>query len=283
MRPPSENGGTEPPVIVVGPTTRCGTSLLQRALNSTRKIVIYGENFTFMQKYPDMLRGFDRQLEAKRRNIAASRRMLLSGEDFEGSALFPDYDKYATSVRQGFYGIARLYRTDAAALGFKRWGIKHQIRDQRSFEIVPQLLSRAQFIFIYRELLAVARSAKARWPGDFKVADDYRRFGDNWARNIRMAQSLASDRFILIRYEEFVADPETHLRRIEAFTGIDGVDRSVMTRRINANPLTDRDVRGADNTTYREPIPLSGDETERLMKDARSTYEALGYRSETTA
>jgi hypothetical protein len=277
MREPAPNNGAAPPVIVVGPTTRCGTSLLQRALNSSRKIVIYGENFTFMHKYPDMLRGFDRHLEAKRRNITESRRMLLAGEDFEGSSLFPDYDKYAAAVRQGFYGIARLYRTDAAELGFDRWGIKHQIRDQRSFEIVPQLFSRAPFIFIYRELLAVARSAKARWPNDFKTKADYQRFGDNWARNIRLAQSLEGPRFMVLRYEELVADPESHLQRIEALTGVSGIDRSVMTRRINANPLTDRDVRGAANETYREPSDLSDDQIGLLMADARLTYDQLGY------
>lgn len=267
-----------PPVIIVGPTTRCGTSLLQRALNSSRKIVIYGENFTFMHRYPDMLRGFDRHLVEKRRNIAESRRMLLSGEDFEGSSLFPDYDKYADAVRQGFFNIARLYRTDAAGMGYSRWGLKHQIRDQRSFDVVPGLMKQAVFLFIYRELLAVARSAKARWPGDFKGPDDFRRFGDNWARNIRQAQSLESERFLVMRHEEFVADPESHFQRIEALTGISGIDRSVMDRRINANPLTDRDVRNT-GSAYREPDKLTDEQIELLMKDARATYDQLGYKA----
>jgi hypothetical protein len=275
MIEPREAAGGGAPVIVVGPTTRCGTSLLQRALNSTRKIVIYGENFTFMHKYPDMLRGLDKHIDGKRRNIKASRDLLLSGEDFEGSSLFPDYDNYIRAIRQGFGGIARLYRTDAASLGFQRWGIKHQIRDQRSFDIVPQLMPRAQFIFIFRELLAVAKSAKARWPGDFKGPDDYRRFGDNWARNTRLAHSLAGDRFMVIRYEEFIADPEPVFQKIETLTGIPGIDRSVMTRRINANPLTDRDAKSADD--YRKPSELSGAEIDLLMNDARETYDKLGY------
>lgn len=275
MIEPREAAGGGAPVIVVGPTTRCGTSLLQRALNSTRKIVIYGENFTFMHKYPDMIRGLDNHIEGKRRNIKASRDMLLSGADFEGSSLFPDYDNYIAAIRQGFGNIARLYRTDSAALGFQRWGIKHQIRDQRSFEIVPQLMPRAQFIFIFRELLAVAKSAKARWPGDFKGPDDYRRFGDNWARNTRLAHSLASDRFMVIRYEEFIANPDPIFQKIETLTGVPGIDRSVMTRRINANPLTDRDAKSSDD--YRKPGELSAVEVDLLMSDARETYTKLGY------
>ncbi|MEX1109863.1 MAG: sulfotransferase [Dongiaceae bacterium] len=267
----------EPPIVIVGPTTRCGTSLLQRALNSTRKIVIYGENFTFMQKFPDMVHGSARNLNAKRRNIATSREMLRSGVDFEASALFPDYDAYIDTIRQGFHGIARLYRTDAKELGFDRWGLKHQVRDQRTFEVVPQLLPRARFIFIYRELIAVARSAKSRWPGDFKSEADYQRFGDNWARNIRTALDLESERFVVLRYEEFIADPEPFLRRIEAFTGIDGIDRSVMTRRINANPLIDADAKGKSPDSYREPADLSDRQRDLLMVEARPLHEGLGY------
>ncbi|MEX0807295.1 MAG: sulfotransferase [Dongiaceae bacterium] len=267
----------DPPIVIVGPTTRCGTSLLQRALNSTRKIVVYGENFTFMHRYPDMIHGFTRNLNAKRSNIATSREMLRSGVDFEASALFPDYDAYIETIRQGFHGIARLYRADAKELGFDRWGLKHQIRDQRTFEIVPQLLPRARFIFIYRELIAVARSAKSRWPGDFKSEADYRRFGDNWARNIRTALDLESERFLVLRYEEFVADPDPFLARIEAFTGIDGIDRSVMTRRINANPLIDADAKGKGPDSYREPADLSDRQGELLMVEARSLHQGLGY------
>lgn len=267
----------EPPIVIVGPTTRCGTSLLQRALNSTRKIVIYGENFTFMQRYPDMIHGFTRNLNAKRSNINASREMLQSGIDFEASALFPDYDAYIEAIRQGFHVIARLYRSDAKELGFDRWGLKHQIRDQRTFELVPQLMPRARFIFIYRELIAVARSAKSRWPGDFKSEADYQRFGDNWARNIRTALDLENERFIVLRYEEFVADPDPFLDRLEAFTGIDGIDRTVMTRRINTNPLVDADVKGKAPDSYREPVDLTDRQHELLMVDARSLHQGLGY------
>ena len=267
----------EPPIVIVGPTTRCGTSLLQRALNSTRKIVIYGENFTFMHKYPDMIHGFSRNLKAKRHNIATSREMLKSGVDFEASALFPDYDNYIETIRQGFHGIARLYRADAKALGFDRWGLKHQIRDQRTFALVPQLLPRACFIFIYRELLAVAKSAKSRWPGDFKSEADYQRFGDNWARNIRTALDLEGERFIVLRYEEFVDDPVPFLDRIETFTGITGIDRTVMTRRINANPLIDADAKGKTPDAYREPAELTERQRLLLLSEAQTLHEGLGY------
>jgi hypothetical protein len=98
LNPATPNDSPEPPIIIVGPTTRCGTTLLQRALNSTRKIVIYGENFMFMQKYPDMIHGFTRSLNANRHNNASSRAMLRSGVDFEASALFPDYDAYIETI-----------------------------------------------------------------------------------------------------------------------------------------------------------------------------------------
>ena len=106
-------------------------------------------------------------------------------------------------------------------------------------------------------------------------SDDYRRFGDNWARNTRLAHSLAGDRFIVIRYEEFIANPEPVFQKIETLTGIPGIDRSVMTRRINANPLTDRDAQNSDD--YRKPSELSPAEIDLLMSDARDTYTKLRY------
>jgi len=80
---------------------------------------------------------------------------------------------------------------------------------------------------------------------------------------------------MVIRYEEFIANPEKVFREIETLTGIPGIDRSVMTRRINANPLTDRDARSTDD--YRKPGDLSDAEVNLLMSEARDTYKALRY------
>jgi hypothetical protein len=266
----------KPPIFVIGPTTRCGTSLLQRLLNSTGKAVIYGENFALLQTFPDIIRNYQREADAKRKVIAMARDLLVKEkEDFEASSLFPDFDNYLRALIGSFRLLMRSYRDDAAALGFERWGIKHQIRNQTSFALLPRLLPDARYVMIYRDLLPVARSAKARWPGDFRGPQDWRRFARNWADNIRTMQRLSGDAFLLFKYETFTADPEPHLQRLERFVEIEGIDRAVMARRINDQPRFAPD--GTAITDYRPPQELSAEETSLMMGECEPFYRELGY------
>ncbi|QEX17026.1 hypothetical protein FRZ44_23220 [Hypericibacter terrae] len=266
----------KPPIFVIGPTTRCGTSLLQRLLNSTGKAVIYGENFALLQTFPDIIRNYQREADAKRKVIAMARDLLVKEkEDFEASSLFPDFDNYLRALIGSFRLLMRSYRDDAAALGFERWGIKHQIRNQTSFALLPRLLPDARYVMIYRDLLPVARSAKARWPGDFRGPQDWRRFARNWADNIRTMQRLSGDAFLLFKYETFTADPEPHLQRLERFVEIEGIDRAVMARRINDQPRFAPD--GTAITDYRPPQEVSAEETSLMMGECEPFYRELGY------
>ncbi len=266
-----------PPILVIGPTTRCGTSLLQRLLNSTGKVVIYGENFALMQTVPDIIRGLQRGADTKRKVIGIARDMLVKRVDFEASSLFPDFDDNLAAWSAAFRRIVRLYEQDAAKLGFQRWGLKHQIRGQSSFALLPKLLPNARYVMIYRDLIAVARSAKARWPGDFKGPDYYRRFGRNWHDNVRTMRGLAGDNFLLYRYEDFVVDPEPHLDRLERFVGFDGIDRAVMTRKINDQPVYQLGEGQASGADYRKPAALSAGEVELLLSESQALYSELGY------
>ena len=266
----------KPPIFVIGPTTRCGTSLLQRLLNSTGKAVIYGENFALLQTFPDIIRNYQREADAKRKVIAMARDLLVKEkEDFEASSLFPDFDNYLRALIGSFRLLMRSYRDDATALGFERWGIKHQIRNQTSFAILPRLLPDARYVMIYRDLLPVARSAKARWPGDVRGPQDWRRFARNWADNIRTMQRLSGDAFLLFKYETFTADPEPHLQRLERFVEIEGIDRAVMARRINDQPRFAPD--GTAITDYRPPQELSAEETNLMLGECEPFYRELGY------
>jgi len=273
----AQDFGAAAPILVVGPTTRCGTSLLQRLLNSTGKAVIYGENFALMQTIPDIIRGQQRGADTKRKVIGIARDMLRQRVDFEASSLFPDFDGYLDAWAAAFAAFMRFYREDAARLGFRRWGLKHQIRGQSSFALLPKLLPEARYVMIYRDLIAVARSAKARWPGDFKGPDDYRRFGRNWHDNVRTMQSFAGPNFLLFRYEDFVADPDPHLDRLEAFIGFDGIDRGVMTRKINDQPAYEPGQGRAADAGYRAPAALDAREKELLLADSATLYRELGY------
>ena len=86
---------------------------------------------------------------------------------------------------------------------------------------------------------------------------------------------LSGDAFLLFKYEEFTADPEPYLKRLERFVEIEGIDRAVMTRRINDQPRFAPD--GSAIADYRPPQELSAEETGLMMAECEPFYRELGY------
>src|SRR5690349_16149172 len=133
-----------PPVFVVAPWRRCGTTLLQRALHSSGSAIIYGENFNFLEHYPFMVADVIDRLETKQATTASIRRRVMSGDyDIDASSLFPDYRSYAQLMRSHFYAIARYYERLTLGYGCRIWGLKHQVRQANAFSAFLQLLPHA--------------------------------------------------------------------------------------------------------------------------------------------
>ncbi len=266
------------PIIVVGPTTRCGTTLLQRLLNSTREIIIYGENFYMLQNVPQTIGGLHRHVETKQRIIKTTMHMLRNtNEDFEGSNLFPDMEEYLQAVRGSFHLLMRFYDQYSQKMDFPRWGLKHQVFGVRGFQFLQKLLPEARYVMIYRDLYPVTKSAKARWPSDYPDLDAYSQFGARWQRHIREMQSARAKHQLLFKYEDFIANPGPHIDRLESFIGTDQIDRSVMDRKINSNPRIDSADGLTVENTYVEPVELSESETQALFKNCVEFYRELGY------
>src|SRR5262245_7763501 len=121
-----DQNSQSPPVFIVAPWRRCGTTLLQRALNSSGSAIIYGENFVFVEQYPFMVARVNAGLERKQARTASIRRRVLSGDyDIDASALFPDFGLYAQLMRSHFYALARYYERLTHRYGRPIWGLKH--------------------------------------------------------------------------------------------------------------------------------------------------------------
>jgi len=266
------------PVVIVAPTQRCGSSLLQRLLNSTGKIIVYGENFYLLQNLPNMLLELHQNAEERTKIVSNTLDLFLNTDfDFEASSLFPDYIDYLQSTRAGFHNIISYYGAHAKEHGFERWGIKHQIRQYDGFRFVLGLLPHARYIFIYRDLLDVARSAKSRWPKRFSQLDEYRRLGQLWQKNLRSILDLRGDNFLTFRYETLIADPEHHLDLLEDFVDIRGINRDVVNIKINRHPvLSETNIKKAKNV-YREPENMIDQETVALFADCSDFYNERGY------
>src|SRR5581483_1751762 len=145
-----------PPLFVVAPARRCGTTLLQRALNSSGNAIIYGENFVFLEAYPAILAGIEDNLPLRKARTRDVRRQVLGGNlDVDASAMFPDYLGYAKLMRGHLSGIAEYYRLRSLEAGRLVWGLKHQIRQAESFAAFMHYLPTARYLFVYRNIFDV--------------------------------------------------------------------------------------------------------------------------------
>ncbi len=272
----------QPPVFIVGPTTRCGSTLLQRLLNSTRDIIVYGENFYVFHDLPKMIGGLHVNNHRARAAIvkATMQHFMSSEEDFEATNLFPDLDEYLKVVRRSYYAHIAFYHDYTHDLGFRRWGMKLQMADPIGFQHLQMMLPDARYVCIYRDLYPVTKSAKSRWPDDYRNLRDYTNFGRRWKANTETMLASKAKHKLIFRYEDFIAEPDRHIDELERFVGTNRIKRDVMNRKINRQPtavhygplptIEETDV-------YVEPADLDAAETEALFAGCRDFHAGLGY------
>lgn len=265
------------PILVLAPTQRCGSTLLQRALNVGGESILFGENFLFVEHFPELVGG---PMGHYRTKVSITESILESFRNgntgIDATALFPDYRQYVQALLRGFYGLADFYDSYARTLGFRHWGLKHQIRACDGLHNFLVLLPRARPVCLYRDLMDVARSYRARWPQRLETAQQRIAFGERWAKNLTYLMSIRRDK-LLIRYEDMVADPDTHVAQISDFLGIT-VSRAVFEVRINIPATKDDLASKARGGGYIRPAEISKKDKSDLLLRAGEVYEKVGYR-----
>jgi hypothetical protein len=115
--------------------------------------------------------------------------------------------------------IGEIFRTYAEKCGKEIWGDKSPPYTQYVY-ILDKMFPTARYIHLIRDGRDVALSlmGKSWGPGDFVSSMEY------WARNIacarRMLYMLPEDRFLEVRFEQLVAEPEVEMKRIISFLGV---------------------------------------------------------------
>jgi hypothetical protein len=116
--------------------------------------------------------------------------------------------------------IEEIFRIYAKKCGKEIWGDKSPPYTQYVY-MLEKMFPKARYIHLIRDGRDVALSLmnKTWGPGDFVSSMEY------WARNIscarRMLYMLPEDRFIEVRFEQLVADPEAEVKRIVDFLEVD--------------------------------------------------------------
>lgn len=266
------------PVFIIAPSRRCGTTLIQRALNSSSKALIYGENFNFLENYPAILGGVWTNLAGKKERTKLVRDQVLGGfSDIDASALFPDYEEYAGIMRRHFYAIAQYYERATLSYGRNIWGLKHQIRRFEAFSMFRQLLPTARYIFLYRNIFDIARSDKARFPLDYRNPDSFTALGRNWSRNTGLMRKIVQPNVLHVEYEELSREPLEVIAKLHAHCPLSGIRPEVFRNRINVSPIIDQLAEKEIVTSYRPPADLTNADLEALRSEVEDACRTNGY------
>ena len=186
--------------------------------------------------------------------------------------------------------IGAVFAAYAAGHGKERWGDKTPLYMQH-LGLLERLFPDARYVHLIRDgrdaalsFLSVPRGLMTEGWGHPR---DVRGFACQWASEIRAARSLGSrlgpDRYLELRYERLVAEPEAIVRRACAFAGLefdaamlDYVGRTDSARKEHQQRLNEPPRRGVRD--WRAEMAPSD---RRAFEDvAGALLDALGYEVE---
>lgn len=266
------------PTLIVAPSRRCGTTLLQRALNSARQIIVYGEDYRLVERYPELAKECMLHFPEKCRRTADARRRVIDGiYDFDASMLFPDYAGYVRVIAGNAHRLYRYYAEQSALDGFAGWGIKHNIRSAAAFAAFVELFPQSRYIFITRNVIDVAKSEKARFAVEYRSPADYAALAVRWCRNVQLMRRLEGPRFLKLEYQEVVDRPQRIIETIAGFCRLKQIDERVFQRKVNVSPVLDRLSPAERQSEYRPPQELAAAETAAIVRIAGPMLSELGY------
>jgi hypothetical protein len=207
------------PVIVLG-VRRSGTTLLRVMLDRHPALAVPDESY-FIPTLAARHRG---ALEASRFCDDVARISTLRDWGVRPADVAARLRPGATAAD----GIAAIYEAYAAARGKERWGDKTPMYMSR-LGLLERLFPTAVFVHLVRDGRDAARSFLEMPAGlvteSWGHPRDAAGFACQWRTEVRAAlalgRRLGPARYLELRYERLVADPEGALRAVSAFAGLE--------------------------------------------------------------
>jgi len=222
------------PLMITSPTLRCGTTLLQRLLCSSKHALIYGEKCArdlemFLNIHAFKAQDYSHNRAAYQREL----QKVLQGDVNDWiSDLVPDPDGYLAVLQGAAFAGISYCRDYAVRAGRPVWGLKYPGWSPVMLSMLRTVMPRARFIFILRDLSDCLRSAKAQQL--VVSAQDVRDFCRMWVGGAAYARTLGTDQgTLLLDYADLVRRPQETLARIGSFAGVQDMDAAVLEHKIN--------------------------------------------------
>lgn len=258
------------PVFIWAPSARCGVTLLQRLITSSREVLVFGEDTFLTNMLPQAIMTY-----ANRPASDEARKRLAGGDyKFWSSAAHPDTQAYKQAALQSLMQVIGVYESSARAEGFSRWGVKEPNPNWDAVNIFATLMPKSRHVFIYRHLVDVLRSYKAR--GWLTKPGSARDTAKMWSVNVEnILNNAGSSRCCVVRYETLLENREQETAQLCAYLGIKNVDLSVFDTKVNTFAAETDVAKGQ----YVAPVELTAQERSDMFSEAGPMLARAGYQA----
>jgi hypothetical protein len=262
---------------------RSGTTLLAQSLNCHSQILIpYETDFLVPVAFvfdriadPENGRAIITKIITGSTGFRMSIGEYLTPQEIEEIVQHTNY-RYSDVIEAIYEHIGR--KTDTTIVGDKS---PNDILFLRMIVKVGGLASDARIIHLVRDIRDVMVSLnEQQWVGDLDLY--YPRFWSNANLYLYSIHPQFADRYLLVKYEQFCADPRAELRRVCRFLGVDFLEQMLNSE--NFHPRY-RSMR--HQTRLYQPIStdrigvyrcrLSNDLIASYERQAREAMEVFGY------
>ena len=208
------------PIIITSPTTRCGTTLVQRLLSTADNAFLYGEEVgkhivTLTQSFAVVIRHVEENGAALDDHFQRS--LIGMMDDWQPGLMAPSAVMLHGWI-ETYYQLPFVLAEFGRSVGRPIWGFKWPAAPRDAIRALLTLMPRARVIYVFRNPFDALKSAKAR--KFVKTKRETAGFCATWAKN--MKESLVfqdQSRVLFMRYEDLVQDRRTNVHVLESFTG----------------------------------------------------------------
>lgn len=251
------------PIIISSPTTRSGTTLLQRLLCSSDNAIVYGEVCSSdLDLYLNFLINRAMMYQFNRAKLDSSLAAFKQGEVNDWILdLMPNLDGYLAALGNACFAGIDYCRVAALEMNRPVWGFKYPGWTPAVLNALRQMMPGFKLLYIHRDLLDCVKSERAR--GNLSSLEELKTFCVSWVQNLEFVLSLGDhENVLLVNYADLIGKPDATIQSISDFSGATNIQHSVLKVKVN----TFKNV-NSSHTGYVAPAELSAEE--------RSVVESL--------
>lgn len=270
------------PIVLTSPTTRCGTTLLQRLFLSSQNAICYGEDIGVdFNLLTAVLMSKLTTISSLKDGLNEQRETILAGDtDNWTPNVLPDADGYLNRWIEIYYSMPRFLQDYSASIDRPVWLYKYPGIEGETIGAMRSLFPESKVLFVYRHLEATLASAKARQ--FVTTPEEFARYCLQWRDNmLAIAERSADENILFLKYEDLVAQPDQHIAMLEAFTGATGINKAVFGTKVNT--FAGDEAAGRSDSQYIGPETLTDEERELMERVAGPAIAQLYPESRTAA